>query len=266
MTNEAKARSLADTVRRRAGLGDGPIIDLFEFAHAAAGVDVLSMDAAEEEHGLSMVDPGTGTVAIAVATTSNPMRQRTSIAHELGHVLAGDLEREVVLTPGERSPQEIRADAFARHLLLPLTAVRRRLGAREAVSAADLSELVQEFEVSPKVAAIQLKEAGQIDEGTYARWGGQSTSQLATRFGWLGHYKSLVEASSRPRAPQRLVTRAVEGYQAGVLSIAELALWYGQDARELQEQLGPPTTPQAPVDDWDEDAPLFPAPPAQRTS
>jgi len=46
-------------------------------------------------------------------------------AHELGHHIAGDLTSGKTLTPGERSPAEIRADAFARHLLLPLAAVRR---------------------------------------------------------------------------------------------------------------------------------------------
>jgi uncharacterized protein YndB with AHSA1/START domain len=61
----------------------------------------------DSEHGLSMCDPATGRVVIAVATTPHPMRQRSSIAHELGHVVAGDLDRAVPLSPGERSPEEI---------------------------------------------------------------------------------------------------------------------------------------------------------------
>ena len=68
------------------------IKDMFELAHVVARVDVISMDASEAEHGLSMTDPATGKVVIAVATTTQPMRQRSSIAHELGHVLAGDLD------------------------------------------------------------------------------------------------------------------------------------------------------------------------------
>ena len=242
-------------------MGDGPINDLFEFVHTAADVDVLSMDASQTEHGLSMIDPRTGRVVIAVATTPHPIRQRSSIAHELGHVVAGDLDRPESLTPGERSPEEIRADAFARHLLVPLEGARRRLSAIEdAPSLAHLSDLVQEFEVSPVLAAIQLRTLGLIDKDTCADWCSLSTPYLAARYGWLSQYRSLVADSERPRAPQGLMARAVEGYRRGLLGIAEVALWYGQDTAELQEQLDPH---EAAVhddwdNDWDSDAPLFP--------
>lgn len=222
--NEQRARDLAEQFRAQHDLGDGPIKDMFELVHACAGVDVLSIGAAEAEHGLSMIDPGTGRVVVAVATTPHPMRQRSSIAHELGHILAGDLERDDPLVPGERSPAEISADAFARHLLLPLAGARRRVAVAGAVdgpvSLAHLSELVQEFEVSPAIAAIQLKVLGLIDADRCAEWTSQSSSglsarRLAARFGWLNQYRSLAEDSSRPRAPQALMIRAVEGYQRG---------------------------------------------------
>lgn len=122
--------------------------------HATVGIDVLSVDATEAEHGLSMVDPTTGRTVIAVATTPHPMRQRSSIAHELGHVVAGDLDSDVSWMPGDRSPAEICADAFARHLLLPLAAARRHVPSGGSPSLSDLSALVQEFELSPAIAAI----------------------------------------------------------------------------------------------------------------
>lgn len=256
-TNEQRAEALAEDVRRRHDLGDGPIKDLFEFVHATADVDVLSMDAPQAEHGLTMIDPATGRAVIAVATTPHPMRQRSSIAHELAHVLAGDLDQPEQLTPGERSPQEIRADAFARHLLLPLGAVAKRFAKVQAEpTLVQLSDLVQEFEVSPALAAIQLRTLGLIDADTCTRLSALSTAHLATRFGWLSQYRALAADSMQPRAPQRLMARAVEGYRRGVLGIAELALWYEQDATELEKQLGPQETPED--DDWDSDAPLFP--------
>jgi len=258
-SNEQRARNLAADFRKQHGLGDGPIKDMFELVHAAAGVDVISMDASEAEHGLSMTDPATGRTVIAVATTPHPMRQRSSIAHELGHVLSGDLEGHHLPTPGQRSPQEIRADAFARHLLLPLDAIRRRFPTSEVeVFLSDLSDLVQEFEVSPHLAAIQLRTLSLIDQDTCSSWGLLSTTQLAISFGWLSQYRSLAADSAQPRAPQSLMTRAVEGYRRGVLGITELATWYGQDAADLEQQLGPQPLPQSvPDDDWDSDAPLF---------
>lgn len=261
-SNESRAQWLAEGFRAEQRLGDAPIKDMFELVHAATGIDVLSVDVPEAEHGLSMADPSTGRNVIAVATTPHPMRQRSSVAHELGHVLAGDLESETPLfTPGERSPAEICADAFARHLLLPLEAVRRRLPTGAGVALSDLSSLVQEFEVSPYLAAIQLRTAGLIDAGTCTDWGKLSAAHLATTFGWLSQYNSLAVDSTAPRAPQSLMTRAVEGYQRGVLSITELAAWYQQDPATLEEELGQPQHVEAVEaweDEWDQDAPLFP--------
>ena len=260
INNERRARELAEEFRNQHALGDQPIKDMFELVHVAAGVDVISMPAAEAEHGLSMTDPTTGRTVIAVATTHHPMRQRSSIAHELGHILGRDLERPKPLTPGERSPEEIRADAFARHLLLPLGGVRRHCSrAQGEISLVDLSDLIQEFEVSPSMAAIQLRDLKLIDQDTCAAWNGHSTTQLAARFGWLSQYRSLAADSAQPRAPQGLMARAVQGYRRGVLSITELASWYGQDAADLEEHLGPQLQRDVQLDDdWDSDAPLFP--------
>lgn len=258
--NESRARQLATRVRRQSGAGDGPIKDLFEFAHLAANVDVLSIEASQAEHGLSMMDPVTGRAVITVATTPNPMRQRSSIAHELGHVLAGDLAQPEPLAPGERSPQEIQADAFARHLLVPVSAIRKRLpqaGARAHLTVAYLSDLVQEFEASPALIAIQVRDAGLIDSITHARWCRTTSTDLATTYGWLSQYASLVADSERPRAPQGLMARAVEGYRRGVLGIEELALWYGPGAAALREGLGEPVVVEEWSDDWDNDRPLF---------
>lgn len=258
-TNEKRAQQLAEGFREQHGLGDAPIKDLFALPHATLGIDVLSVSVPETEHGLSMLDPSTGRIVIAVATTPHPMRQRSSIAHELGHVLAGDLDRPESLTPGERSPEEICADAFARHVLLPLAAIQRRLTG--AVGLPELSALVQEFGVSPHIAAIQLRTLTLIDADTSTAWSSRTAANLATTFGWGSQYRSLAADSTLPRAPQSLMARAVEGYKRGHLGIKELASWYGQDPADLAEELGPPRSPDDPDDwdGWDDNRPLFPA-------
>ena len=76
-SNEDRARKLAGAFRAEHGLALGPIKDLFELVHVFAGVDVMSMEASEAEHGLSMMDPASGRVVVAVATTVHPMRQRS---------------------------------------------------------------------------------------------------------------------------------------------------------------------------------------------
>mgnify|MGYP000876715461 CR=1 FL=1 len=257
--NEQQAAHLAQTFRHDHSLGTSPIKDVFELVHATTGVDVFSIDAAEEEHGLTMLDPHTGRRVIVVATTAHPMRQRSCVAHELGHLLRGDLETTEQASPGERGPAEICADAFARHLLLPLDALPAHRAPTGEVSLAALSDLVQTYEVSPAIAAIQLRTATLIDEAICQDWMRCSARSLALRFGWLNQYDSLSRTSRRPRAPQTLMKRAVAAYKDGVLGIAELANWYGASEDDLRAELGEPDPAPSILDDtWDLDAPLFP--------
>ena len=62
------------------------------------------LDAGPDEHGLTMRDPVRGTVFIGVARTCNPMRQRSTLVHELGHALFGDWEYSDAGDWSDRSP------------------------------------------------------------------------------------------------------------------------------------------------------------------
>lgn len=244
---EDQARERAQQFREENELGDRPIKDVFELVHTTLGIDVLSIEAAETEHGLTMVDPMTHRVVIAVATTEHPMRLRSSVAHEVGHVLANDLTRDIDLTPGRRSPAEIQADAFARHLLLPSSAVAEFKAGE--VDLKDVSDLVQEFGVSPQIAAIQLRQAKAISNDECSTFSGFSAGRLATRYGWRNQYDAMATDSARPRAPQSLMARAAEGYRRGVLDANELARWYGTTPDTVREDLGEPEA-DANLDDW----------------
>ena len=259
MTNEEEAAHRAEAFRAEHALGTAPIGDIFEFAHAAARIDVFSMDSHESEHGLSMIDPDSGRVVIAVATMANPMRQRSSVAHELCHVIAGDLEGHALGAPGVRSREEVRADAFARHLLLPLAALRERFSPGHTVTTSEFSGVVQEFGLSPQMAAIQLREANLIDAATCTSWSARSTPALAAQNGWLSQYQALAEIAALPRAPQTLMARSAWAYKQGLLGLAELAAWYGQRADDLVDQLGEPEPPNDREDGWDASEPLFDA-------
>jgi Zn-dependent peptidase ImmA (M78 family) len=261
-SSEQAARARAEAFRAAHDLGSRPLGDMFELVHTALKCDALALETDEAEHGLSMLDPETERVVIAVATTRHPMRQRSSLAHEIGHVVAGDLLAKSAPVPGSRSPAEIQADAFARHLLLPVSALHARFG-RPGRDAADVGEpelaaIVQEFEVSPSLAAIQFKEAGLIRQRVCDDWRSVSTSMLATRYGWLSQYRAMSAAALQPRAPQTLMRRAVEGYHRGVVGLGELSRWYGTAPEALLEQIGRPRADATTrVADLDEDVPLF---------
>ncbi len=250
-SNERIGAELAESFRVTHELGTGPLGDLFTLSEETVGVDVMSMDAGESEHGLTAWDPATGRAVIAVATTPHPMRQRSSIAHELGHVLQG-IDAPTAF-PGERSPQEIQADSFARHLLLP-RAELRNIG--RSPSLAQFSEIVRTFGLSPQMAAIQLRTARVLPEEELERYAQWSTRRLAIEFGWFSEYRSLAAQSRTPRTPRRLMARVMQAYHQGLLNAEEAARWYATTPEDLRSQLDGGDPPLEP-DDLRIGRPLF---------
>lgn len=237
MNVEAEARAAAERFRREHHLGVQPIGDLVALIEQAAGIDVAVLDASPDEHGLTMQDPERDVTIIGVARTQKPMRQRSSLAHELGHVLFEDWSDTRADLWAGRTPAEIRADAFARHLLIPVDGVRDFVGVRDVVRQSVLSDVVQRFLVSPAIAAIALHRSGYIDADTKQEWINLASPQLAARFGWSDQYRALQADSDRRRAPQRLLARAIAGYAEGVLPAQAIATLRGVPVDEIKNEL-----------------------------
>lgn len=237
VSSELEGRTAAERFRDDHRLGDQPLGDLVALIEQAAGIDVAVLDCGPDEHGLTMRDPRSGTVFIGVARTRRPMRQRSTLAHELGHVLFGDWAAGDAGKWSDRSPAEIRADNFARHLLLPLPGLRDFLGPARPVRQSTLSAVVQRFLVSPALAGIALEQAGYIDAATKQAWKAATAPQLAVRYGWSDHYHALQADADRRRAPQRLLARAIQGYAEGVLSAQAIANLRGITAQAAEAEL-----------------------------
>jgi Zn-dependent peptidase ImmA (M78 family) len=237
LTTEKEGCESAAHFRRDHHLGVQPLGDLVAVIEQATAIDIAVLDAGPDEHGLTMRDPVRGTVFIGVARTRNPVRQRSTLAHELGHVLFEDWADSDAGDWSDRDPAEIRADAFARHLLIPIEGLRDFVGPRSAVAESGLSAVVQRFLVSPQIAAIALRDAGYIDEATKRGWMTLRTPQLAARFGWADQYQVLQAASDRRRAPQRLLARAIAGYVEGVLPAQAIATLRGISVEDLVDEL-----------------------------
>jgi len=237
LTAETEGSALAERFRGDHHLGVQPLGDLVAVIEQATGIDVAVLDAGPDEHGLTMRDPVRGTIYIGVARTRNPMRQRSTLAHELGHVLFEDWAGSDAGDWSDRDPAEIRADAFARHLLVPADGLRDFVGDQSSAGVATLSDVVQRFLVSPPIAAIALRQAGYIDEATKQDWMTLTTPRLAARFGWADQYQALQASSDRRRAPQRLLARAIAGYAEGVLPAQAIATLRGISVQTLMEEL-----------------------------
>jgi Zn-dependent peptidase ImmA (M78 family) len=234
---EDEGRTAAGRFRREHQLGFQPLGDLVAIIEQVTGIDVAVLDAGPDEHGLTMRDPRRDTVFIGVARTRNHMRQRSTLAHELGHVIFEDWADNGGGNMSQRTHEEVRADAFARHLLVPVDGLRDVLGDRKQVTQSTLSVVVQRFLVSPKLAAIALYQAGFIKSGTKREWMGFTATDLAVRFGWGDHYRALQTDSDQRRAPQRLLARAIKGYAEGVLPARAIATLRGLPLETVESEL-----------------------------
>lgn len=237
MNAEVQGRTAATRFRRDHRLGRQPLGDLVAIIEQTTGIDVAVLDARPDEHGLTMRDPKRDTIFVGVAKTRRPMRQRSTLAHELGHIQFGDWVDRDAGNWSNRSPAEMRADAFARHLLLPLDGLQDFVGRREVVTQSTMSAVVQRFLVSPGIAAIALHQAGYIDAPTKAEWMTISTPQLSVRFGWSDQYRALQADSDLRRSPQRLLARAIKGYAEGVLSAQAVATLRGINRESVEAEL-----------------------------
>lgn len=115
MSAEQEGREKAEDFRRTHSLGFHPLGDLVALIEQTTGHDVAVLDAGADEHGLTIHDPERDITFIGVARTRRPMRQRSTLAHELAHAVFADWAASTDLST--RSSAEIRADSFARHLL-----------------------------------------------------------------------------------------------------------------------------------------------------
>lgn len=227
---ELQAEAAARKLRRELNLGVRPIRDLVSLIEQHTGCEVAILQVANNEHGMTLRDPASGKQVIGVATQS-PLRKRSTLAHELAHVLF----RDVCTSDNydERTPGEIRADAFARHLLVPKDGVRQLLGEQETTTES-LSKVVQHFLVSPPMACIAMRDAGYPIQ---QEWRNYTTQHLAVHFGWIDYYRSLEAEAAVPHTPQRLLRRAIAGYEAGVVSLQTLATLRGLPAGQVLEEL-----------------------------
>jgi Zn-dependent peptidase ImmA (M78 family) len=233
---ESEGQQEAMRFREQHNLGTAPLGDLVTLIEQAVGADVAVLDTEPNQHGMTMRRGTDGPIYIAVTRTAHPMRQRSTLAHELAHVVFGDWSAEAIVD--STNPVESRANSFARHLLIPQEGVKEMIASEHVGQGrALLSAVVQRFLVSPTIATIALEQCGRIDRATKDEWMSVTTPTLAAEFGWMERYQALAEASNRRRAPQRLLARAISGWLQNLVPIQTIATLRGLSADEAEEEL-----------------------------
>lgn len=226
----------AAAFRARHRLGDAPIRDIIQVVEDYCGAFVLTLPFPSSFEALTAQDDASQTTIIAVGTSENYERQRFSIAHELGHLEHGRMSTDVHSLPEyERNTDEKDADEFARHLLLPGSAVDALLTeaglVKGNVSIESLSDLVRIFGVSPQVAMIQLYSMRWTTRLQHEAWWndpGVSSRGLALRYGWASERDAEVRAAKTPRRPTRIVRAATSAFADGKASLEAVAQAAGE--------------------------------------
>lgn len=180
---------------------------------------------------------------ILLATTSNPARQRFTLAHELGHLLADDnqevhLDRDIFDSAQKKDPSEQRANAFASALLMPEGTLR---GALKAVGLnwVSFATLSCDLMVSPKTLGLRMLRLRIIDAGMRERYARMTASEAAHIAGRSDEFNQRAAVAEAPRLPGLLVRDTRAAYDAGKSTLRPYATLLGVDVDELANELDP---------------------------
>lgn len=111
---------------------------------------------------------------IAIGRSEVKVRQRFTLAHELGHILADDAQ-QVIEDNGSHSTTdspiiERRADVFAANFLMPDTELREQFSS--GVNDSTFAQGVARFGVSALALSWRLVNAGLLNSSEQPMWGG----------------------------------------------------------------------------------------------
>ncbi|WP_067667471.1 ImmA/IrrE family metallo-endopeptidase [Nocardia miyunensis] len=109
MSAESEGREAAERFRTDHDLGFHPLGDLVTLIEQTTSADVAVLDTEVDQHGMTMKRGEMGRPYVAVARTRRPMRQRSTLAHELAHLVFEDWSAAPEVNSG--SPAESRANA-----------------------------------------------------------------------------------------------------------------------------------------------------------
>lgn len=224
---EAALALLAEPV---GGRGNASLIGLVE---DRLGINVAVGPLPEGLDGLSYQD---GDFRIIVlAQTANFARQRFTLGHEVGHLLWGDADEQVLVeTMYDHLPDddhsEARANAFAPHFLAPREEIVARVAERSVADA--FGDLCSYFQLSPKALSWQLLNLNLIDKEDQAFFGAVSAREIAMELGQGAVFLRHSEMSQNERRPWRMISAYVDAYSAGETTLRPIASLIGKSLAE----------------------------------
>lgn len=234
-----------DSLARLAAAGSPSVCDLetselVQALESTFGVDVAKIALPDGLDGAAWQADGFRLVMID--RTPVPTRQRFTLAHELGHILARDAQdflTETHLSPGrQKDLSEIRANVFAANFLMPRKEIAAAVEGHE-LRDEELRSLVVRFKVSPSALGARLAQLGFIDASTRNRLRRITTETCHLLTGRSDVYAAAAAWSQAMRLPFRPSQLLYEGYLAGETTLRPLAAYTDWDVNELHAALEP---------------------------
>ena len=171
-TGERAARD----ARRSLGIPEtGPIGDLLSLAEDRYDVPVLIEPFNADHIAGVLLRQASGASFVAVNADHGPVKQRFTLAHELGHIQMDHQPRVELMTDlfgRARDPQEIEANYFAAEFLAPRPAVRRWVEDRDLLGAIDadvVARLALSFGIAFPTTCYRLERAGLVTSAAKGR-------------------------------------------------------------------------------------------------
>lgn len=210
--DHAAAERLADTIRRRVGLGDGAVGDLGATSERL-GLYTFSAPLGEggPDGGCVEVGDGPATVGAAVINGDAPAgRRRMTLAHELGHWLCGDAYDAQASVDSEKM-----INSFAIHFLAPRSGVTAVWNEHADWSARDRAlGVAASFRLSWSAALGQLRNVDVIshdDRRALSENEPRAGDYLRLNLGWTDELAS-------PYLSPALVAAGMDAYTTGRLT------------------------------------------------
>ena len=247
---EARGAALAEAAIRRLAEHDLALVgaDLPDVVEVAFGADVAIKDLGSGFDGLSVITDDARLILVSQSTI--PWRQRFTIAHELGHLLAGDdqglhFDADIFDREHGRLDSERGANAFATSFLMPEVLLREAAGSR-GFTPDSFAGLAARLKVSPTALAFRLQRLRLIDAYAAASFGEYTAHHVARLSGSVAELASGIATAQSERPPGLLIRDALTAYSAGDTTIVPYAELLGLDAEELRLSLESGDQPDAP--------------------
>ncbi|MCR4441213.1 MAG: ImmA/IrrE family metallo-endopeptidase [Peptococcaceae bacterium] len=225
--------------RGELGLGIEPISDIFDLAERQ---EVLLLRYPSDNDKLSaFITQKKGRHVMYINSNMNLGRQIYSTAHELKHLFFDDMtvNSVYICNPGENDTdkeEEITADLFAAHFLMPYDGVRKvfyqKFGRPRLIHEGHVLYLQHRFKVSYAAMLYRMLQCGIITPPIYGKLkkaglneNAQYLERITAEFG----YDTALLKPTQPVIPALLIYSLKENYEKNLVSFAKveevLSLW-----------------------------------------